>query len=58
MTLNISGVKLPALWKKIFEQTIFNENNWHFMILVVTLKETYFFFFYEGIFPVSMLDLQ
>jgi hypothetical protein len=27
------------------------------MILVVTLKETYFFF-YEGIFPVSMLDLQ
>jgi hypothetical protein len=43
--------------KNKIEQTIFNENNWHFMILVVTLKETYFFF-YEGIFPVSMLDLQ
>ena len=27
------------------------------MILVVTLKETYFFF-YKAIFPVSMLDLQ
>ena len=26
------------------------------MILFVTLKETYFL--YEGIFPVSMLDLQ
>jgi hypothetical protein len=36
---------------------MFNENNRHFMILFVTLKETYTFF-YEGIFPVSMLDLQ
>jgi hypothetical protein len=27
------------------------------MVLFVTLKETYFFF-YEGIFPVAMLDLQ
>jgi hypothetical protein len=44
------------LYKKN-EQTMFNENNRHFMILFVTLKETYTFF-YEGIFPVSMLDLQ
>ena len=50
MTLNIGGVKLPALLKKI-EQTVFNENNRHFMILFVTLKQTYTFF-YEGIFPV------
>jgi hypothetical protein len=56
MTLNISGIKLPALWKKKLADYI-NENNWHFMVLFVTLKETYFFF-YEGIFPVSMLDLQ
>jgi hypothetical protein len=56
MTLNISGVQLPAFYKKI-EQTIFNEDNRHFMILFVTLKQTYLFF-YEGIFPVSMLDLQ
>jgi hypothetical protein len=41
MTLNIAGVKLPALLKKI-EQTVFNENNRHFMILFVTLKETMF----------------
>ena len=27
------------------------------MILFVKLKETYFFFFYESIFPVSVLDL-
>ena len=33
------------------------ENNRHFMLLFVTLKETYTFF-YEGNFPVSMLDLQ
>ena len=57
MILNISGVKLPALYNKI-EQTIFNANNRHFMILFVTLKETCTYFFYEGIFPVSMLDLQ
>ena len=56
MTLNVSGVRLPALLKKN-EQTIFNENNKHFMILFVTLKETYTSF-HEGIFPLSMLDLQ
>jgi hypothetical protein len=56
MILNISGVRLPALFKKN-EHTIFNDNNRHFMILFVTLKETNTFF-YEGIFPVSMLDLH
>ena len=55
MTLSISGVRLPALKKN--EQTMFNENNRHFMILFVTLKEIYNFS-YEGIYPVSMLDLQ
>ena len=44
MILNISGVKLPALCNKI-EQTMFNANNRHFMILFVTLKETYTYFF-------------
>jgi hypothetical protein len=29
---------------KQIEQTILNENNRHFMILFVTLKETYTFF--------------
>ena len=55
MTLSISGVRLLALKKN--EQSIFNENNRHFRILCVTLKETYTLF-YEGIFPVSMLDLR
>jgi hypothetical protein len=36
---------------------MFNANIRHFMMLFVTLKETYTFF-NEGIFPVSMLDLQ
>jgi hypothetical protein len=58
MTLNILHFrcKITCFLKQI-EQTIFNENNRHFMIFVVTLKETYTFF-YEGIFRVSMLDLQ
>ena len=37
MTLNISGVKLPA-FKKNIEQTILHENNRYFMILFVTFK--------------------
>ena len=56
MTLNISGVKLSALQKKI-EQTIFNENM-TFYDFICHIKRKILLFSYHGIFPVSMLDLQ